>query len=660
MAQPRSKAAAGGTGGVAAPTRKGPLRKTWSRGGKGRGAAKGAPAPDFGGTMRASQALSTYGPGSLMDLLTEAVLVGGLDFWRYQDGQQGFIQEPRLRDVIAARFLKNERGKLSEDLAFRRPPVSDDREHTRSQGIGVLQFPAWFVCRSCRALVSNVDLLDQKQAPYEHPCERGGPGTCVPARFLLACRHGHIEDFRWVRFAHEGQATACGHPVMQLEEGPSGDVSEIFVRCLTCDAPPRPLVRAYASGANGTCDGRTPWLGPNTYDECKEPLRLLSRSASNGYFAQVMSGLSIPDASRALHDAVSTNWRFLSSIEAAAELPVARRQTGSKLKEHSDQDIMSAMERIRGGLRPELEPVRTAEWRSLIAQPIERAGDMPAPQVQFFARALSPSAKLPPSVGRVILIPRLREVRVQVGFTRLEAPSPDLEGEFDLGVTSAALGRTTDWLPATEVQGEGIFLQFDVSKVSKWEQRPEVRQREDELRAGFEQWRRHQAETMGVHLDQFPKMPFPGARFYMLHSLSHLLMNALSLECGYSASSLSERLYCSEPGGAVPMAGILISTGTPGAEGTLGGLVEQGRQMHRHLRRAVDLGSLCSHDPVCAAHSPAGDIAERYLEGAACHGCLFVAECSCERFNQYLDRALVVPTVGRDATLAFLSPSPLS
>jgi hypothetical protein len=76
------------------------------------------------------------------------------------------------------------------------------------------------------------------------------------------------------------------------------------------------------------------------------------------------------------------------------------------------------------------------------------------------------------------------------------------------------------------------------------------------------------------------------------------------------------------------------------------------------LRRAFDLGVLCSNDPVCACHTPEHDLAERYLEGAACHGCLFIAECSCERFNRYLDRALVVPTIGHDATLAFFSERP--
>jgi hypothetical protein len=36
---------------------------------------------------------------------------------------------------------------------------------------------------------------------------------------------------------------------------------------------------------------------------------------------------------------------------------------------------------------------------------------------------------------------------------------------------------------------------------------------------------------------------------------------------------------------------------------------------------------------------------ERWLHGAACHGCVLVAETSCEMHNDYLDRALVVPVI---------------
>jgi hypothetical protein len=105
------------------------------------------------------------------------------------------------------------------------------------------------------------------------------------------------------------------------------------------------------------------------------------------------------------------------------------------------------------------------------------------------------------------------------------------------------------------------------------------------------------------------------------------------------------------------MASILLSTGTPGSEGTLGGLVEQGQALLTHLRRAFDAAELCANDPLCADHSPRGDHAERFLEGAACHGCLYIAEPSCERFNRYLDRALVVPTLGKPE-LAFFQERP--
>ena len=251
-----------------------------------------------------------------------------------------------------------------------------------------------------------------------------------------------------------------------------------------------------------------------------------------------------------------------------------------------------------------------------------------------------------------MLAQKLREVRAQIGFTRIEPLTADLQGEYDLGVAPASLGLTTSWLPATEIFGEGLFIQLDEKAVRAWEQLPVVQRREQELRDGFAAW-----VLRFENPDHRPQ--FPGIRFYLLHSLSHLLITAISLECGYAASAIRERIYCAphdDPRAA--MAAILLSTGTPGTEGTLGGLVEQGRQLRTHLREAFDRGVLCSNDPVCASHSPEDDKAERYLEGAACHGCLFIAECSCERFNGFLDRALVVPTIGHDPELAFFRHRP--
>ena len=130
----------------------------------------------------------------------------------------------------------------------------------------------------------------------------------------------------------------------------------------------------------------------------------------------------------------------------------------------------------------------------------------------------------------------------------------------------------------------------------------------------------------------------------MLHSLSHLLQTAISLECGYSASSLQERIYALQDNTGPGRFGILIYTAATDAQGTLGGLVEAGRSIRSHLRRALESAVLCSNDPVCSQHAP-GTPGAANLNGAACHGCLLVPETSCELRNDFLDRALVVPTV---------------
>lgn len=93
------------------------------------------------------------------------------------------------------------------------------------------------------------------------------------------------------------------------------------------------------------------------------------------------------------------------------------------------------------------------------------------------------------------------------------------------------------------------------------------------------------------------------------------------------------------------MYGILVHTGTSDAEGTLGGLVEAGRRVGDHLARALEAARLCSNDPVCAEHDPTAAHDPLRLHGGACHGCLLIAETSCEQRNDWLDRALVVPTV---------------
>ena len=42
---------------------------------------------------------------------------------------------------------------------------------------------------------------------------------------------------------------------------------------------------------------------------------------------------------------------------------------------------------------------------------------------------------------------------------------------------------------------------------------------------------------------------------------------------------------------------------------------------------------------------------------SACHGCLYISETSCEQFNRYLDRSLVVSTIERLGCEFFTLPA---
>src|SRR5258707_613106 len=230
------------------------------------------------------------------------------------------------------------------------------------------------------------------------------------------------------------------------------------------------------------------------------------------------------------------------------------------------------------------KPVKVAELETLIAAKDELGEDRP--EGVFFARTLPRSFWGQPwmdAIERVVLVHRLREVVAQVGFTRFESAAPDTEGELDIGVKRASLAREVTWLPAFENKGEGVFLQFNKTTLQAWMARATVQSRSLELAAGFEAWRKeHNGSTRTV----------PNLAYLMMHSFSHLLLTAVALRCGYPASSIHERIY------AIPEVGygVLLYTGTSDAEGTLGGLVQLGRQIHEVVQSALELGMLCSND----------------------------------------------------------------
>ena len=288
-----------------------------------------------------------------------------------------------------------------------------------------------------------------------------------------------------------------------------------------------------------------------------------------------------------------------------------------------------------GGDSQEAPDLRGPEW-VLFADPLK------APQSQDFRLV---DGGVPPlyvgNLERVVLAERLREVVALWGFTRVDGPDSGVSSDATPpNVAPLTRNAKPAWVPAAEVRGEGLFVQLPEDAVEARIARVAGSPRTEALRESHKRWRQHH------HLD--PATGWPGERYVLVHSLAHCLLNELALECGYAAASIRERIYAREPeqdGG--PMAGFLLYTAAPDAEGMLGGLVGMGKPLTfgRIVERALERASLCSADPFCAEHLPGGD--EDALHNAACHACLFVPETSCERGNRYLDRAALVDTLAR-------------
>ena len=584
--------------------------------------------------IRSSQAINTFGPGAMLDLPESSVIVGGLEGWKYEPGREiPIINEPRLIDKL--------RGILeTQSLTLRKPPVANEQGFGFRPSVKCYRFPEWFIVQRTettkegyrkRRLV-HLSALERMRFTYDD----GKKEDVVPMRFVRSCTKGHVDDIDWLAFAHKGEKT-CARNLWIEEAGTSGDLSEIQILCDCGKFQSLAAALNAQAGTLGHCNGRRPWLGPYSNEKCGEVSRLLIRTASNAYFAQIVSVISIPDSRSPVENAVRSLWAsYFIAVTAKEQIATFRLipQVAEVISGFSDDEVWRTVQQIRSG-REETRFIKDVEFDALTSTKEEIGSDMP--EGVFYARSLSPEVWNAPwmtGIKKVVLVHRLREVVAQVGFTRFEPASPDIHGELDLEVTRASIALEASWLPACENLGEGIFLEFKPEALERWARRSAVMDRARLLHEGYRIWAKGDLGKMER---------FPTVVYYLLHSFSHLLLNAIALECGYPASSLRERIYlCSTPNEF--RGGILIYTGSSDAEGTLGGLVQTGRDIKRHVRVALEAGKLCTNDPVCAYHKPR-QLDHEPLMGAACHGCLLISETSCEQRNVYLDRALVVETV---------------
>lgn len=613
------------------------------------------------GELRPTQMMFTYGVGAIVDLPYLSVIVTGLEDWLADPGVAREIHEERL--LRAARWeLGAQLKSLLSPPALPEIGFSSPFEEAARVGVPVAAFPRWLLCPQCRLLAPlSSGLFDLKYNPY-HPertryehtnCPKAKkPPTVVPARFMVACENGHLDDFPWINFVHGGP-TNCAAILRLTEYGPGGEARDLVVTCETCGQSRR-LSEAFGESGKRTmplCRGRRPHLRDFDDHECELPVRAILMGASNLWFPYVFASLAIPTASARLAQLVEDHWATLQHLQSEQNVALLR-QIGqlSAFLGYTDVELWQAIEEKHAqdqtGQGVDPLDLKGPEW-DMFTHP------QASPNTEDFRlREAAIPDGFENTLARVVLVERLREVRALVGFTRIDAP-----GEFG-EQPDAASGRRMEisrqkpaWIPASEVRGEGIFIQFREDALQAWLNHAEVRQREADFLDAHTRWRRaRNLQPLDAH--------FPGLRYVLLHAFAHALMRQLALECGYTAASVRERIYACDPqwrdNCKEPQAGVLIYTAAPDSEGTLGGLVSLGEpeQLHRHIRAALHSARLCASDPLCAENLPG----QRglTLHGAACHACLFAPETACERGNKYLDRSLLVPTVERD-DLAFFT-----
>lgn len=603
------------------------------------------------GELNPSQLLYTYGVGAIVDLPHLSAIVSGLDDWPVDPAYVREIQEERL--LIA---LKSELGNQVKRL-LSLPSVPDmganpnpfDKE--AHIGVPVSTFPQWMVCPSCQLLAPiNSELFELKvdhyhpdRTHYEHVnCQRANRPTALPARFLVCCENGHLDDFPWVEYVHHFDSSKYDHKSLTLSEfGPSGEARDLYVECNICGAK-RQLAEAFGRENREKmplCRGRRPHLHDYDPNGCDLHVRAILLGASNIWFPFVLNTISIPNTVDQLVNLVAENWGELSRVEKIDEL--AYMEKWGKLKafaEFSLSDLWNVIDKRRSAdisdQNDENMNLLTPEWTAFISP--ETQNQTP----DFRLKSVHPPHKYKDVFSQVVLVERLREVRALAGFTRIDSPGEMAESdEEEIQAISPISRKKPTWIPAIEVRGEGIFIQFKEEEILKWLAKPAVKNWEAMFYQAHIEWRKNRMISN-------PESNFPGLRYVLLHSFSHALMRQFAMECGYTQASLRERIYSNNPGPkGVPMAGILIYTSAPDSEGTLGGLVNLGESVNlgRHIEAALEASGLCASDPTCAEHLPSYGAST--VHAAACHSCLFSPETSCERGNRYLDRSVLVPTV---------------
>lgn len=592
--------------------------------------------------MRRSSLIGPWGVGSIVPFPNdESLMIAGLDMWRYNNPEKFVIRDERLEKRLGVKELRYppeymERNVDSEDFHLTIPAV---------------RFPRWYYCPFCGTMRKTTYYEAQPVCdayPWKHgrKCNANYQRKMIPERFIVICPEGHIEDFPVAEWIHHDSGKTYDEDKCRIRRstgGTSAGLSGVFYEC-SCGAK-KSISGATRPGAlkriDYKCKGAKPWLGIYKDDDnpctCEsDDIRVVLRGATNVWFANNISSIYIPtngeESNLKIVGLVNDMFDVLNNSRTDGEfdrniinlLAQMNNVDGDKLYEA----ILEKADAV-GGMHEVNENTSEEEYRFAEYKVLTKSSGNDAQEFHSINHPIEEYNKIIQEFFKSItLVPKLRETRAFVGFSRLKPNMLSIaESKKTLRLGSG------NWLPAIATMGEGIFFEFDQEKLKTWAQNTEVKKRIQKMSDSY----KNSFFGKSLQGDLRPE-------YVLIHTFAHILINQLSFECGYGSSSIRERIYCELDDDKFNMAGVLIYTASGDSEGSLGGLVRQGEKgrIEDTIISALKNALWCTSDPVCIQSLGQGTDS---CNLAACHNCAVLPETCCENGNRLLDRGVLIGTI---------------
>jgi hypothetical protein len=526
-------------------------------------------------------------------------------------------------------------------------------------------FPTFAICNKCNTLHPNpwknrekdyddkkieckaekyFDKESNKIVQASNEKEKRCNGYLSQVTWCVASRKGFLADVSWHEQAHRSKDATSD----QRNCKPDFENSYLYlhkdqVRCLRCNASSE-----FKQWQLIKMQKEQPWLttAPEPFIHPDDAGRIYEINDERVHIPFKQEALVIPPESRigkrSVVDRLYANKSKLAQIEAA-RVPLRRRG----LLKSIANDFHCTLEEVNDALKliddgyPNInesdfenrDPVHDEYNAILKIENYDISEDFvtthKTEQLKEIKHSSTPLKSIKKIISNHVVVNRLRVISVFKGFRRVESAPPnpdskDASSELENFVHPDLLGES-DWYPAIELFGEGVFFSFDEKILNLWEAQPSVINRAKEMSNRYEL-----SGLSGGPLEITP-------RFILLHTLSHLIIRELEISSGFPAASLEERIFSNVE---KQMAGVLIYTAVADMVGSLGGIIQSAepQEFLKILLNAFNQSEWCSLDPVCSEHSGQG---LHKLNGAACHACALTPERSCRFKNILLDRTFI-------------------